>query len=44
LRNYFNSEECQEWYKINNNFSENLFSANERINLENIIREENRRN
>ena len=41
LRNFFNS---QRWYKINNNFSENLFSANERINLEYIIREENRRN
>jgi hypothetical protein len=41
LRDYFNS---QEWYKLNNYFSENLFSENERINLENIIGEENKRN
>jgi hypothetical protein len=41
LRNFFSS---QRWYKINKNFSENLFSANERINLDFIIREENRRN
>jgi len=41
LQNYFND---QEWYKINNNFSENLFSANEKINLENIIIEEYKRN
>jgi len=41
LQNYFNS---QGWYRINRNFSENSFSANERTNLDNIIREENRRN
>jgi len=41
LQNYLNS---QGWYRINNNFSDNLFSENERINLEYIIREENRRN
>lgn len=40
LQNYFNS---QYWYRINNEFTENSFSANEKTNLENIIREENRR-
>jgi hypothetical protein len=40
LQNYFNK---QDWYMINNNFTENSFSANEKINIENIIREENRR-
>jgi hypothetical protein len=41
LRNYF---EKQRWYKINENFSENVFSENERINLQNILAEESRRN
>jgi hypothetical protein len=41
LRNYFSR---QNWYRINNNFTENIFSENERTNLENIIREESRRN
>ena len=40
LLNYFNN---QQWYKINKNFSENLLSINEKINIENIIREENKR-
>jgi len=41
LQNYFKR---QSWYRINTSFSENSFSENERINLENIIREENMRN
>jgi hypothetical protein len=41
LQNYFNR---QNWYKINNNFTENNFSENEKTNLKNIISEENKRN
>jgi hypothetical protein len=40
LQEYFNN---QPWYKINEEFSEILFTTNERINLNNIINEENRR-
>jgi hypothetical protein len=41
LQNYFNG---YSWYRIDNYFTENSFSANEKINLENIIREESIRN
>ena len=41
LRDYFRK---QEWYKINEKFSADNFSEKEKINLQNIIAEEKRRN
>jgi hypothetical protein len=40
LHEYFSK---QYWYKPNNDFSESLFSENEKININNILNEESRR-
>jgi len=41
LQVYFSKKN---WYKVNPNFSERSFFENEKINLDNISKEENRRN